>query len=60
MKRLLALAILSLAACGENRPPTPTAEQSDQLNEVETMLNAEAANEEGPAPEGTGPSNRSD
>ena len=33
---------LCLAACGEQRPPTPTAEQNEQLNEVEEMLNEEA------------------
>ena len=44
---LPALALL-LTACGDDRPPAPTAKQSDQLNEAEAMLNAEAANEEGP------------
>jgi hypothetical protein len=43
MKRRLFLAlVLVLAACGEKRPPAPTAEQNDQLNEAENMLNEEA------------------
>ena len=41
-KSWIALA-LALAACGEKRPPAPTAEQNDQLNEAEDMLNEEAA-----------------
>ena len=43
-KLLLALA-LCLAACGEQRPPAPTAEQNEQLNEAEAMLNEESGNE---------------
>ena len=37
--------LLILPACGEQRPPAPTAEQNDQLNEAEEMLNEEAGNE---------------
>jgi hypothetical protein len=39
---------LLLAACGDDRPPAPTAEESEQLNEVEELLNQEAAKEKGP------------
>jgi hypothetical protein len=51
MRKSLILIGLLLAGC-DRRPPAPTAEQNEQLNEAEAMLN-----EEGPAPEGTGPSN---
>lgn len=44
--RLTAIAlVLVLAGCGEQRPPAPTPEQNDQLNEAEDMLNEEAGNE---------------
>ncbi len=46
-KHLILLLFLPLAACGEQRPPAPTAEQNDQLNEAEAMLNEEAENEAG-------------
>jgi hypothetical protein len=58
MKKV-ALCLLLLTACREQRPPTPTQEQSAQLNEAEDMLNA-AAHEEGPADRSPGPSNASD
>ena len=61
MRLALALLLLPLApACRDQRPPAPTAEQANQLNEAEAMLNAMATNEEGPADRSTGPSNRSD
>jgi len=42
-KVFLALALV-LAGCSEQRPPAPTPEQNDQLNEAEAMLNEEAGN----------------
>jgi hypothetical protein len=51
---------LLASACREQRPPEPTEKQSAQLNEAETMLNAEAANAEEPANRSAGPSNSSD
>ena len=38
MMRLLPFLIL-LAACGDHRPPAPTAEESAQLNDADAMLN---------------------
>jgi len=52
-------ALLIVAACRNERPPAPTAEQNEQLNEMENSLNA-MGNEEGPADRSAGPSNRSD
>ena len=46
---------LVLAGCGEQRPPAPTAEQNDQLNEAEAMLDEEAGKEKGPATEAADP-----
>jgi hypothetical protein len=60
MKPAYLCLLLLLGACRDQRPPGPTSEQSAQLNEAENMLNAEAANEEGPADRSTGPSNSSD
>jgi hypothetical protein len=52
---VLALA-LALAACHKDQPPAPTAEQAEQLNDAENLLNDVAANEEGPE-QSPGPSN---
>ena len=52
MKEALIAIVLVLAGCSERRPPAPTAEQNDQLNEAEAMLN-----EEGPGTEAPSPSN---
>jgi hypothetical protein len=60
MRIFVVLSLMLLGACRDNRPPAPTAEQSQQLNEAEDMLNNLAANEEGPADRSTGPSNQSD
>ena len=59
-KFLLFVALLGLAGCRRDRPPTPTAEQSAQLNDAEDMLNDMAANEEGPEANASSPSNSSD
>ena len=37
--------LLMLAACEDQRPPVPTAEESERLDEADAMLN-EAANEQ--------------
>jgi hypothetical protein len=58
MTKNLLILTLFLAGCDRDRPPAPTAEQSDQLNEAEAMLNVLAANEKGPADRSTGPSNQ--
>jgi hypothetical protein len=56
----LLLLLLLLSACGrEEQPQAPTAAESDQLNDAESMLN-ELANEEGAAPAGTAPPSNSD
>jgi len=49
-KRLFLGLLFVLAGCGEQRPPTPTAEQNDQLNEAEAMLNEEGPGTEAPSP----------
>jgi hypothetical protein len=51
---------LTLCACREQRPPAPTPQQANQLNEAEELLNQAATNEKGPADRSTGPSNSSD
>jgi hypothetical protein len=55
----LGMIILLAAACGEDRPPAPSAEEAEQLNEVEAMLNGEAPKQEGPASKDADPSKRS-
>jgi hypothetical protein len=44
-KNLILAALVVLAGCGEPRPPAPSAEQNDQLNEAEEMLNEESASD---------------
>ncbi|MEO5773533.1 MAG: hypothetical protein ABIQ32_05375 [Sphingomicrobium sp.] len=52
MKRILAATALLLCSCGDERPPLPTEEQSDQLNEAEDMLNQTSqANESSGVPD---------
>jgi hypothetical protein len=56
----LFFALLLLAACRDDRPPAPTADESDQLNDAENLLNAEAPaparKEKGPEDRSPGPS----
>jgi hypothetical protein len=56
--RAVLLAFLILGACRNEQPAAPTAEQSDQLNDAENMLNDAADNEKGPE-QSPGPSNSS-
>ena len=57
---ILPCAALLLAACNrEEQPQAPTAAEAERLNEAEEMLN-ELGKEEGPAPPGADPSNRSE
>jgi hypothetical protein len=58
--RKILVCVLLVAACRDNKPPAPTAEQSAQLNEAEDMLNTMAQNEEGPADRSASPSNQSE
>lgn len=59
--RFVVLGVLLIATgCHKDEPPVPTAEQADQLNDAEAMLNAMATNEKGPEANAPGPSNSSD
>ena len=60
MRFLIFVALLLVAACHKDRPPAPTAEESDQLNDAEDMLNGMAQNKEGPEASAYSPSNSSD
>jgi len=60
MRTIALLAALLLTACRDQRPPAPTAEESQQLNEAENLLDNMASNEEGPEANASSPSNRSD
>ena len=60
MRFLIFVALRLVAACHKDRPPAPTAEESDQLNDAEDMLNGMAQNEEGPEANASGPSNSVD
>jgi hypothetical protein len=46
LRTLSLLLLLAGTACREERPPAPTAEQSDQLNDAEAMLNEQAESSE--------------
>ena len=60
MRNAALSALLVLAACDDDRPAAPTAEEAAQLDEAEDLLNREAANEKGPESELPGPSDLSD
>jgi len=60
VKKLVVCVLLLIAACHDRRPPAPTAQESEQLNDAENMLNAMAQNEEGPEANASSPSNSSD
>ena len=61
MTRLRTLMLaLFLCACGDNRPPAPTPEETAKLDEAEAMLNDVAETQEGPETRAPGPSNNSD
>ncbi len=51
----LLLALSLLAGCEGERPPAPTTAEAEQLDEAESMLDAEAANAEGPEDRSPGP-----
>jgi hypothetical protein len=51
--------VVLLSACRDQAPPSPTAEQSAQLNEMDASLNALSENEEGPEANASDPSNSS-
>jgi hypothetical protein len=45
MRFLVLSALLLIVACHDRRPPAPTPEQSEQLNDTEDMLNQVAADQ---------------
>ena len=61
MRPVLLIGLFFVPACHDReQPPAPTAQESDQLNETENMLNDMAQNEEGPEANASSPSNSSD
>jgi len=59
MRTIILSVALVLCACRKETPPAPTAEQAEQLNDAEAMLNAMTNNAEGPETNVPGPSNQS-
>jgi hypothetical protein len=58
MRPIVLLVMLATLSCDrEDRPRPPTAAESEQLNEVDEMLDR-LANEEGPEAEASSPSER--
>jgi hypothetical protein len=57
MRPIFLAALLLVPGCSDDKPAAPTAAESDQLNEADSMLDS-LANEEGPADRSTGPSNQ--
>lgn len=55
MRFMILIALLLASACHDRQPPAPTPEQSEQLNEADSMLN-QLSNEEGPETNASGPS----
>ena len=55
---ILSLALLT-AACRQQEPPAPTAQETEQLDDADSMLN-DLAKEEEPEANAPGPFNRSD
>jgi len=60
VNKLIVCLALCLTGCREQPPPAPSAEQNQQLNEAEDMLNSMTQNEEGPMDHSTSPSNQSE
>ena len=60
MMRLVLPLLSMLAACQDQRPPAPSAEQAERLDDSEAMLDDLAENEEGAADRSTSPFNSSD
>ena len=47
MRLAMPLLVLLLAACADERPPAPTAEESARLDEADAMLNEAERSAEG-------------
>ena len=58
MKKIWLGLMALLSGCSDDRAAAPSADQSQQLDEVDAMLNAEAPEQKGPAPQGADPFDR--